>query len=119
MCIRDRIFFEKSKEHIFRLLVLSREKMEDTSPDHRCLCRTLAHRSFELFNGNQLLTSQRHVHRSLGRWQIDKVGRLGFHLPQFLFGKIELGLSLIHISEPTRLLSISYAVFCLKKKKHN
>ena len=29
----------------------------------------------------------------------------------------ELVLSLIHISEPTRLLSISYAVFCLKKKK--
>src|SRR5678815_5816334 len=26
-------------------------------------------------------------------------------------------LSLIHVSEPTRLLSISYAVFCLKKKK--
>src|SRR5678816_3686091 len=30
-----------------------------------------------------------------------------------------LPLSLIHISEPTRLLSISYAVFCLKKKKKN
>ena len=30
--------------------------------------------------------------------------------------KRELGLSLIHISEPTRLLSIPYAVFCLKKK---
>eukprot|EP00658_Telonema_sp_P-2_P008108 TRINITY_DN13035_c0_g1_i1.p1 TRINITY_DN13035_c0_g1~~TRINITY_DN13035_c0_g1_i1.p1 ORF type:complete len:133 (+),score=24.84 TRINITY_DN13035_c0_g1_i1:182-580(+) len=30
----------------------------------------------------------------------------------------ELKLSLIHISEPTRLLSISYAVFCLKKKKN-
>src|SRR5450756_2862727 len=29
-----------------------------------------------------------------------------------------LGLSLIHISEPTRLGMISYAVFCLKKKKH-
>ena len=27
-------------------------------------------------------------------------------------------LSLIHISEPTRLLSTSYAVFCLKKKKN-
>ena len=27
-------------------------------------------------------------------------------------------LSLIHISEPTRLLSISYAVFCLKTKTH-
>ena len=29
---------------------------------------------------------------------------------------VRLDLSLIHISEPTRLLSISYAVFCLKKK---
>eukprot|EP00658_Telonema_sp_P-2_P040590 TRINITY_DN29019_c0_g2_i2.p1 TRINITY_DN29019_c0_g2~~TRINITY_DN29019_c0_g2_i2.p1 ORF type:complete len:149 (+),score=12.14 TRINITY_DN29019_c0_g2_i2:129-575(+) len=38
----------------------------------------------------------------------------------FKFGhenRIHLHLSLIHISEPTRLLSISYAVFCLKKKK--
>src|SRR5450756_2784860 len=33
-------------------------------------------------------------------------------------GKI-LELSLIHISEPTRLGMISYAVFCLKKKKKN
>ena len=32
-------------------------------------------------------------------------------------GLIGKNLSLIHISEPTRLLSISYAVFCLKKKK--
>ena len=30
--------------------------------------------------------------------------------------KAQINLSLIHISEPTRLLSISYAVFCLKKK---
>ena len=29
----------------------------------------------------------------------------------------ERGLSLIHISEPTRQAEISYAVFCLKKKK--
>ena len=27
-------------------------------------------------------------------------------------------LSLIHISEPTRRTPISYAVFCLKKKRH-
>ena len=34
------------------------------------------------------------------------------------FGNMEKGnLSLIHISEPTRLRRISYAVFCLKKKK--
>eukprot|EP00831_Metopus_contortus_P059110 TRINITY_DN51130_c0_g1_i2.p1 TRINITY_DN51130_c0_g1~~TRINITY_DN51130_c0_g1_i2.p1 ORF type:complete len:121 (-),score=20.89 TRINITY_DN51130_c0_g1_i2:35-397(-) len=31
----------------------------------------------------------------------------------------EISLSLIHISEPTRPLYISYAVFCLKKKKKN
>ena len=31
---------------------------------------------------------------------------------------VAVALSLIHISEPTRLLSISYAVFCLKKKKN-
>ena len=31
--------------------------------------------------------------------------------------QFQLGLSLIHISEPTRLGMISYAVFCLKKKK--
>ena len=32
---------------------------------------------------------------------------------------LQMPLSLIHISEPTRLLSISYAVFCLKNKKHS
>eukprot|EP00826_Nyctotherus_ovalis_P026681 TRINITY_DN20821_c0_g1_i1.p2 TRINITY_DN20821_c0_g1~~TRINITY_DN20821_c0_g1_i1.p2 ORF type:complete len:103 (-),score=26.89 TRINITY_DN20821_c0_g1_i1:7-315(-) len=34
-----------------------------------------------------------------------------------LFTAIVMSLSLIHISEPTRPLYISYAVFCLKKKK--
>src|SRR5450756_3090903 len=32
-------------------------------------------------------------------------------------GELSGNLSLIHISEPTRLGMISYAVFCLKKKK--
>ena len=32
-------------------------------------------------------------------------------------GYIRYFLSLIHISEPTRQAEISYAVFCLKKKK--
>ena len=35
----------------------------------------------------------------------------------FSFVALGLPLSLIHISEPTRPLYISYAVFCLKKKK--
>eukprot|EP00658_Telonema_sp_P-2_P076400 TRINITY_DN6676_c0_g1_i10.p1 TRINITY_DN6676_c0_g1~~TRINITY_DN6676_c0_g1_i10.p1 ORF type:complete len:200 (+),score=27.14 TRINITY_DN6676_c0_g1_i10:173-772(+) len=54
--------------------------------------------------------------------------RMSQHIRKFLLGCAHpygLGvhawepwyLSLIHISEPTRLLSISYAVFCLKKKK--
>ena len=33
---------------------------------------------------------------------------------QDLWVRGEISLSLIHISEPTRLLSLSYAVFCLK-----
>src|SRR5678810_1479845 len=33
------------------------------------------------------------------------------------FSLTEYRLSLIHISEPTRQAEISYAVFCLKKKK--
>ena len=36
--------------------------------------------------------------------------------PESEIDKVTTPLSLIHISEPTRLLSISYAVFCLKKK---
>ena len=32
---------------------------------------------------------------------------------------VQSNLSLIHISEPTRQAEISYAVFCLKKKKKN
>src|SRR5665213_4011422 len=32
------------------------------------------------------------------------------------YGGVNYGLSLIHISEPTRQAEISYAVFCLKKK---
>ena len=49
-------------------------------------------------------------------------GQLTYMLCQFLCGILvvrlagEQVLSLIHISEPTRLGMISYAVFCLKKK---
>src|SRR5674536_301222 len=43
--------------------------------------------------------------------------RTALNLLCHLSGVATLTLSLIHISEPTRLLSTSYAVFCLKKKK--
>mgnify|MGYP002681867829 CR=1 FL=1 len=39
-----------------------------------------------------------------------------YAIPAQIKVTVEENLSLIHISEPTRLLSISYAVFCLKKK---
>src|SRR5678815_6196623 len=42
-------------------------------------------------------------------------GRLRLEELDALFDRHVEDLSLIHISEPTRLLSISYAVFCLKK----
>src|SRR5678816_4033683 len=41
----------------------------------------------------------------------------GQNNPLIVIDGVPIDLSLIHISEPTRLLSISYAVFCLKKKK--
>src|SRR5450759_4490490 len=39
------------------------------------------------------------------------------HVHDLYMAKPAYNLSLIHISEPTRLGMISYAVFCLKKKK--
>src|SRR5678816_3326092 len=51
--------------------------------------------------------------------QVSKFKYLGYVLDEKGTDDAECSLSLIHISEPTRLLSISYAVFCLKKKKKN
>src|SRR5678815_3670852 len=61
-----------------------------------------------------------------GSWMNDRaiVYRRKYNIPEEWGTAVNVqamvyGLSLIHISEPTRLLSISYAVFCLKKKKKN
>src|SRR5665648_1020001 len=45
------------------------------------------------------------------------VGVSNFRRKGFFYPKLGIILSLIHISEPTGLGMISYAVFCLKKKK--
>src|SRR5678815_60620 len=42
----------------------------------------------------------------------ESVARSFYYAPYDIFHAV-INLSLIHISEPTRLLSISYAVFCL------
>src|SRR5678815_5281692 len=57
--------------------------------------------------------SKRDVHRLL-RCPAAVDNDIGAGDEARVFGT-EVDLSLIHISEPTRLLSISYAVFCLKK----
>src|SRR5660397_277109 len=52
----------------------------------------------------------------------DRLKRLSKEDLKYLAERILDGsecLSLIHISEPTRLRRISYAVFCLKKKKQD
>ena len=48
--------------------------------------------------------------------RLELVNELTNEYDPWLFRGGFLLLSLIHISEPTRLLSILYAVFCLKKK---
>eukprot|EP00658_Telonema_sp_P-2_P046314 TRINITY_DN34446_c0_g1_i1.p1 TRINITY_DN34446_c0_g1~~TRINITY_DN34446_c0_g1_i1.p1 ORF type:complete len:111 (-),score=39.54 TRINITY_DN34446_c0_g1_i1:40-342(-) len=80
----------------------------------------------------ELATAQAHLTKSALQWRgeraehsSEKRQRSLLRLGGILKGWTDLGvcrmlakwLSLIHISEPTRLLSISYAVFCLKKKK--
>ena len=48
---------------------------------------------------------------------VNFIAQFGVLLPAvWLLDRSGKALSLIHISEPTRLLSISYAVFCLHKK---
>src|SRR5678810_1417840 len=56
---------------------------------------------------------QRLVGAPAKRQQVTNPENTVFSIKRFM------GLSLIHISEPTRQAEISYAVFCLKKKKKN
>eukprot|EP00658_Telonema_sp_P-2_P066332 TRINITY_DN5537_c0_g1_i12.p1 TRINITY_DN5537_c0_g1~~TRINITY_DN5537_c0_g1_i12.p1 ORF type:complete len:250 (-),score=55.85 TRINITY_DN5537_c0_g1_i12:108-857(-) len=66
------------------------------------------------------------VHSSINKYQDQSGSGFDFvvsnppYIPHKARAELQpevMELSLIHISEPTRLLSISYAVFCLKKKK--
>ena len=52
------------------------------------------------------------THANIG----ENVGKI-YCISRYPAENIKYGLSLIHISEPTRRTPISYAVFCLKKKK--
>ncbi len=54
-----------------------------------------------------------------GIWQLFEAGMPGIAIIVFVASLLVPFPSLIHISESTRLLSISYAVFCLKKKSED
>eukprot|EP00658_Telonema_sp_P-2_P056811 TRINITY_DN45265_c0_g1_i1.p1 TRINITY_DN45265_c0_g1~~TRINITY_DN45265_c0_g1_i1.p1 ORF type:complete len:123 (+),score=16.51 TRINITY_DN45265_c0_g1_i1:43-411(+) len=72
--------------------------------------------------GPENVSMENHLNRRLESqiaWQLIEYKPLRLRCAAGLLQSALVGqlLSLIHISEPTRLLSISYAVFCLKKKK--
>src|SRR5664279_5541049 len=85
--------------------------------------------SFEALNNIALQTKRLIVVLNDNAWSIDKnVGAIAEYLHKIVTNPTVaamhdraatmLELSLIHISEPTRRTPISYAVFCLKKKKN-
>src|SRR5678815_3475071 len=63
--------------------------------------------------GRGTLIRAESLHREIERGEIFGMHVLGGIRAEDLGRGITEDLSLIHISEPTRLLSISYAVFCL------
>ena len=102
--------------------------VQDPPRSRRFTVRGIYETSLEEFDKMYVFCDIGHIKR-LNDWTDDQVS--GFEIFIDDFDKLDemtlavrnqvgyklLELSLIHISEPTRLLSISYAVFCLKKKK--
>src|SRR5674536_381789 len=103
MCIRDRVL----------LLNTADDPVIERILTPRIALTVAEHLAFEV--GHDVLvvmsdmTSYCEALREVSAARLEIPARRAY--PGYLY------LSLIHISEPTRLLSISYAVFCLKKKK--
>src|SRR5678815_521884 len=88
-------------------------------PHRRPLSHMAFHRVYRWFQGTGSIVQPPHHIREGGRVRTFDV-KLDVLLythenPTSSLRQASSVLSLIHISEPTRLLSISYAVFCLKK----
>src|SRR5678815_508168 len=88
-----------------------RQEMRDTIL--RAAIKLFAEESFEKVTMRRIAEAIDYTPGTL-YWYFKDKDEIVFALHQRGF---EILLSLIHISEPTRLLSISYADFCLKKKK--
>src|SRR5678815_1139907 len=78
-----------------------------TSAAHPKIARNNVHEPFQI--GRQLASVFRLIERHHQQIRLHRFHKIGRGKPG-----VAANLSLIHISEPTRLLSISYAVFCLK-----
>eukprot|EP01016_Furgasonia_blochmanni_P054212 TRINITY_DN8900_c0_g1_i2.p1 TRINITY_DN8900_c0_g1~~TRINITY_DN8900_c0_g1_i2.p1 ORF type:complete len:109 (+),score=9.46 TRINITY_DN8900_c0_g1_i2:80-406(+) len=102
MCIRDRLYICKSCI-ITALINFQNENRQDTLNHKFGSLRLTTDERFS----SRVLICRTLVYDSRNLWSIN------IFLEIFLVPN----LSLIHISEPTRLGMISYAVFCLKKKK--
>src|SRR5660397_257376 len=81
-----------------------------------------------VLNGNESvgIITMRSIANKLGTWKTSNLPASSLHVAAAttdaftrVLPDMGIELSLIHISEPTRLRRISYAVFCLKKKKKN
>src|SRR5450756_3092778 len=85
-------------------------KEHDTVPEHEYSVVEYHHGNFSFG-----IVSPRPAYKDeqISRRKPGALHHLAFHADS----RTEVDLSLIHISEPTRLGMISYAVFCLKKKK--
>src|SRR5678815_586200 len=119
MCIRDRV----GPETLGRILNVIGEPVDERGPVNTNR-RAPIHRSAPEFidqstEAEILVTGIKVVDLLAPYAKGGKVGLFGGAGVGKTVIIMELILSLIHISEPTRLLSISYAVFCLKKKKQN
>ena len=109
MCIRDRVIDEQYKEQVLKTekgcedhyLFVCKNSQKNLQPDRSLLDVLELNEEVNDIFSNQRLTG------ILGSIAYDS---------ESLFTVAE-DLSLIHISEPTRQAEISYAVFCLKKKK--
>ena len=67
-----------------------------------------------------ILEEHHAVRKNAGLFDVSHMGQIivsGASAEKFIQTVTTNDLSLIHISEPTRQAEISYAVFCLKKKK--
>src|SRR5450756_2045331 len=96
---RQRLHFHQSEQFLFLRAECGSRGPSAGRSQRAVLCRCTGLAA-------QSRTRQAHRHR----YQRDLLAFSGWALVVF-------DLSLIHISEPTRLGMISYAVFCLKKKK--